>query len=70
MEIHFGQKATEGVNREFTPIDDCVVALLTGLITDGEGAKQRALEEAFRALIDTTYVDRAKAFFNWKEWQP
>jgi hypothetical protein len=63
-------KATKGPGREFSAIDHCVVALLTGLITAGEDQKQLALELAFRALVDDVYVNRAKAHFQWKDGKP
>lgn len=49
------------------PRTEAVKLLIEGLITDGAHHKQWFLEQAFRALCEDAYVDKAKADFQWQE---
>ena len=50
--------------------DEVVKALLEGLTTDGAHHKQYWLEQAFRALCEDEYVDKAKREVEWETGIP
>jgi len=52
------------------PRDEAVKELLMGLTTDGAHHKQYYLEQAFRALCESEYVDSAKREFQWQDGIP
>ena len=47
--------------------DKVVKYLITGLMADGAHHKQFYLEQAFRALCEDEYVDKAKEEFEWED---
>jgi len=50
--------------------DKVVKYLITGLMADGVHHKQFYLEQAFRALCEDEYVDKAKEEFGWEDGIP
>ena len=51
-------------------LDQIVKEILYGLTTDGGHHKQHSLEKVFRLLCEDSYVDKAKAEFQWKDGIP
>ena len=47
--------------------DKAASILLEGLMTDGGHHKQYYMEQALRALLGDTFVDRSKARLQWEE---
>ena len=47
--------------------DKVVKYLITGLMANGAQHKQFYLEQAFRALCEDEYVDKAKEEFGWED---
>jgi len=56
--------------RRHDPRDECVKHLIMGLTTDGSHHKQWYLEQAFRALCEDAYVEKARIEFPWETGIP
>ena len=52
------------------PLDEVITNLLHGLLTDGAHHKQYYLEQAFIALCEDEYVEKAKKEFQWEDGIP